>query len=565
MGRKIQIFAALLALMLVIRPAQVSGKSAGPQEHSLRFFYNNVCASCHEEDNFYELFNRCVTSEEKKRISYEIRTYNLFLDADAAVYEELLEEAGKDRSAYALPVLVADGQWISGYEEMEKRLHGILFGEENGGDSDISGEETAESPAAGKTEKTGSSASPTEENSDNPVDSKEKNASESEEDTDSPGFSAEEKAENGDILSGIGEGQQAILLFTTYSCQECEQAKDFLADLKKQTEFVILEYSIAEGDNVQTFKKFLTQYGRRQEEGKVPAVFAGEQALLGAEEIQENLPSILTEGKAKPDVLRAGLAEAERGADEEKYSGKNMTEEGKGPSLPALFSAGLLSGFNPCSVSMLLMLFSILLTSHASVLKNGLVYLAGKYAVYLGLGFGIYFAASKIDQNLLAGYSGAVNGIIAFLFLAAAVLNFLDFLNVRKNEYGKVRMQLPRGLRRFNHRLIGHARGAEGAFLTLLVLGLGAAVSVGEFFCTGQIYMASILYLLRSGGRAVQNFGALILYVTAMSIPAGVIVVLIHFTKGIGRVSDFMLNHMGAIKLLNTVLFVLYALYFILR
>ena len=36
-------------------------------------------------------------------------------------------------------------------------------------------------------------------------------------------------------------------------------------------------------------------------------------------------------------------------------------------------------------------------------------------------------------------------------------------------------------------------------------------------------------------------------------------------TKGTGRVSDFMLKHMGAIKLLNCLLFLFYAVYFLLK
>lgn len=551
MRRKIQMLFVLVMLAVFICPVHASGEADGVQEHTLRFFYNNVCASCHEDDNFYELFNRCVTSEEKKQISYEIRTYNLFLDADEAVYAELLEEAGKDRSDYALPVLVVDGQWISGYEEMEKQLHGILFGKEN----------------------TGSSGSLEENHTGNPDFPDEETADVSdvpEDGTQSSETVAEEKAETFDDFEKAAEGQQAILLFSTYSCEECEEAKKFLAELGDRTEFAVAEYSIVEEDNVQIFKKLLAQYGYEQEEAKVPAVFAGARALFGVKEIREELPSILEKGEAEPDMIKVQSAETagEQGpgnvaVGESDHAAAADTYSGERPRFSALFGAGLLSGFNPCSISMLLMLFSILLTSHASVLKNGLVYLAGKYVVYLGLGLGICFAASEIDQKLLSRYSGAVNLVIILLFLAAAVLNFLDFLNVRKDEYGKVRMQLPKGLRRFNHRLIRHAQGTEGLFLTLLVLGLGMAVSVGEFFCTGQIYMASILYLLRSGGQALQNLGALLVYVTAMSIPATVIVVLIHVTKGTGRVSEFMLNHMAAIKLLNAVLFVLYALYFI--
>lgn len=64
--------------------------------YNLQFFFENVCASCHEEDKFYELFNRCITPEEKATITYEIRTYNVFREADKQVYEELLAENGKN-------------------------------------------------------------------------------------------------------------------------------------------------------------------------------------------------------------------------------------------------------------------------------------------------------------------------------------------------------------------------------------------------------------------------------------------------------------------------------------
>lgn len=36
------------------------------ESHSLQFFYENVCASCDESEKFYELFNRCISPEEKK-------------------------------------------------------------------------------------------------------------------------------------------------------------------------------------------------------------------------------------------------------------------------------------------------------------------------------------------------------------------------------------------------------------------------------------------------------------------------------------------------------------------
>lgn len=479
---------------------------ADQKEHSLQFFYENVCASCHEDEKFYALFNRCITQEEKADLSYEIRTYNTFLESDGEAYEKILEEAGKSRGEVTLPVLVIDGQWLSGYDEIEAELHKVL----------LEGKRVEESRA---------------------VTEKEEN-------------SAENEAE---IVIEAGEQEKAVLLFSTYACKDCEAVKNYLATLGQETEFVLKEYSIVEGTQVQLFKEVLQLFGKDPESGKVPAVFVGETALIGKEEILRELEEVLHTEESQYGILK------------EKLSGLTGKKEGvEAVSLAAIFGAGLLAGFNPCSVSMLLMLFSILLTSRASVLKNGAIYLGAKYLTYLGIGLVICFAASLVNPQFLDRFGRGIDIAMAILFLAAAGMNFLDFLNVRRNDYGKVRMQLPAGLRRWNHKLLKKAEHLEGTLLGVTVLGLGAAISLGEFFCTGQIYMASIVYLLKNAREQILPIlGTLLVYVTAMSIPAMAILFIIHKTKGTGPVSDFMLKHMGAIKILNSILFLLYACYFL--
>ncbi len=566
---------AIVCLLLTISATEEI--CAGEEEkHTLDFFYFNVCASCHEEANIYELYDRCISDEEKKTISCEIRTYNTFLDTVMAAYEQRLADAGKEKADVELPVLIVDGVWLSGYETMEAKLHGLLFGDGTPAEeTDMPGQELAESsgrpetlgrqelqespgqqelqespgqqePLAGAeamSDKPESQESPEQQE---PLESQ--GQPESQEGSELP----ETPADTSRPVITAADDAPAVLLFTTYSCADCDRAKDEIRALQEELDFEVTECSIAEGGNIETFKSLLAQYGRTQEEGKVPAVFAGEHVLLGEEEIRQGLGALLKEGEAPASVLKERL-------------GASAPEEAWGPELASAFGAGFLAGWNPCMISMTLMLLSILITAHASVLKNGLLWLAAKYVTYLGIGCAACFAASGFDQGLLSRYSSALDIVLAVLFFVAAALNFMDFLNVRKEEYGKVRMQLPKRLRRFNHTLLKRAGRAEGAALAFLVLGLGAAVSIGEFFCTGQIYMASILYLLRSpGGGQVRNFVYLLVYVTAMSIPAAAALLVIHVTKATGRVSDFMLRHLGAVKLLNAVLFTLYALYFFL-
>lgn len=478
-------------------------------------FFENPCASCNEEDEIYEIFKDTFSVEERQNLDYQLNTYNVFQSANMEVYEERLREYGLEKNQVELPVLRVGTQWISGYDEIEANLRDVLMG----------GEEISV-----------------------------------------PGQESETDRDSGDALKksldslksrGYEKEQQVMVLFTTYSCKDCQQVKDYIERENLSGEAEILELNIAEDNWVEVVQAFFQEYQVEDSQRSVPILFYGDSFLSGAEEIQKG--------------IKDGIAGKEAGYERLEYHLEGMGEKNQGRAdtsfnLLTLAGAGLLAGFNPCSISMLLMLFSLLVTAKASVLKNGALYIGGKYITYLGLGLGIYFLASGVEENILNQAGRVINLVIIILLVAAAIMNFLDFANVRKKEYGKVRMQLPAGLRRFNHNMIKNAEKASGGLLLLVVLGLGIAISLGEFFCTGQVYMASILYMLRSqSGTLVHILPLFLVYVTAMCIPTVVFILFIHKTKNTNAVSEFMLKHMDWVKLANTFLFLAFALYFILN
>ena len=212
---------------------------------------------------------------------------------------------------------------------------------------------------------------------------------------------------------------------------------------------------------------------------------------------------------------------------------------------------------------MLLMLISLILSEKGSVWKSGLLYLGGKYAAYCSIGMTIYLTAAQIDGQLLAGAKGILHKLLALLFAAAGIFYLIDAVRVFRQEYGKIRTQLPAGMRRWNHRLIRRAAGYGGALKPLIILGLGMAVSVGEFFCTGQIYMASITYLLKHQAGSVWPY--FLIYVTAMSLPSALMLAIVQKTRNAERISEAMLRHLGAVKLISALLFLGFAVSFLLR
>lgn len=533
---RVGIFIAVVLFMSVL-PVK-----AGEHKLEIQFFYNNACASCKEEEKIFDLFNQCLTPEEKSRVSYEIRTYNTFQLEDKKKFDEVCETTDEEQVEKGrLPVLIVGSRWIWGYENIEKNLKEAFFSE---------GEETGRIPD--NLGKQSESIGEVSGESGKILEDQEKQSEDSSEDTES------------DVNALIGQlkkkhrnpNQNFVVYFSTYSCSDCEKVKEFLQKSGAGDVFELMEYNIAEENYVMLVQEFFRQYQVPKEKQKVPAVFYGESYLAGAKDICDKFSEELADGKAEfEDFDRftdtASLQKAANGV-----TGRDFF---------TFALSGFLAGFNPCAVSMLLMLLSILLTTDTSVLKSGLLYLAGKYITYFAIGAGIYYAVSWINQGAFEKARAAINLGITVLFLLAAIFYFIDFWNVKKKEYGKIKMQLPAKLRGWNHRLIKRVSAATPVVLLFVVFGLGIAISLGEFFCTGQIYMANILYLMKNAAGNTLGISLLfVLYVTCMCLPSLIFILVISRTKNVNRVSGFMLRHMGAVKLFNAVLFLGFAVYFLL-
>jgi hypothetical protein len=180
---------------------------------------------------------------------------------------------------------------------------------------------------------------------------------------------------------------------------------------------------------------------------------------------------------------------------------------------------------------------------------------------YLALGLSLFSLGQILNQESFASISGIIRVIVIVLSLLLCVLNAVDFINARRENYGAIRVQLPRALRRFNHKLINRAAEGDPRFLMAGIFLLGVAVSAGEFLCTGQIYLATILYLLRadSGGHPLA-FTALLCYTLAASLPPALLVLFCYKGKQALALSEFTRRKMPIIKLANAALFALFAL-----
>lgn len=117
-------------LMILFMMGIMGLTSCGKEEEPLRieFYYENVCASCEGDADFFAMYNKCISPEEKEGLNVEIATYNVFMDSCKERYEKAAERFGIPRDT-SLPVLVIGEQWFGGYEAMEEALQRILVEE----------------------------------------------------------------------------------------------------------------------------------------------------------------------------------------------------------------------------------------------------------------------------------------------------------------------------------------------------------------------------------------------------------------------------------------------------
>lgn len=211
---------------------------------------------------------------------------------------------------------------------------------------------------------------------------------------------------------------------------------------------------------------------------------------------------------------------------------------------------------------MTLLFLSLLAAAGGRFLRYGFCFLAGKFAAYLGLGLAVSAAASAIPLEAFGLARNILNVILVCFCLAAALGNIWDFVQIKRGNYGKVRMQLPAGLRRWNEKLLQSAvRPGLGGLLFLAVFGGSVLVSLGEFFCTGQIYLASILRWVQTDAQKGIPVFVFCLYVGAMCIPALLIILLVAGGKSILALSEGSLRRMPAVKLCYAALFIVFAVF----
>lgn len=509
-----------LIMMLIIFAIAVAGISvpmvgtmnrsakSGKEIATIELFLLAPCENCREDDKFRQEIAGQLT-----RAGYEnqeFKVYNVYKENGASHFAKTADQYHLDLTLMDLPVAVVDGAVYQGsYQEIGQALFRHF---ENGA--------TVE-------ERTPLSDS----GSDDPWSGRREQI------TDSAFYS--------DVLA-VEKEDTALVLFVTGACENCRMAQDYLENHRSERSELFV-YSLLDAENVNVFQNLVRVYGVAERERQVPLLFTRAGYLSGAEAIINGTEKALADEETKGswDETIESLASVK----EPLFLSKPLSKM-------QLIITGFINGLNPCGISMLLMVLSVLLMSNRSFFGGSFTFLAGKFLTYLVLGVSIGTFLAAMESTVFWTVQKGLKIIFAIFAFSFGVFYLIDFIHVRKKEYGRVRLQLPERFRRWNHERIGQLAKIPGCFRYPALFLLGVVISAGEFLCTGQVYLAELLYLTeRSKGFGTEFAGDLILYLIAMCIPMAVFVVLVSKGKSVVSASHLSVKLLPVIKLAYSVFF----------
>jgi hypothetical protein len=357
----------------------------------------------------------------------------------------------------------------------------------------------------------------------------------------------------------------ALLLFSTASlaevrysrlyyiyitaCESCHEATSLIDALPDTVH--VAEGGAAFSSPVEVVRVNLTDDPNRairlfdayqvpQEDRTAPMVLAGDAYYAGV----ENIRRFLAEG------LPAGAA-------------LNTPEELGAASDVALFwgpmlAAGFVGGLNPCALSMLLLLLTVLANIKTNALRCAAVFLGAKFITYLLIGTLLLGAFQAWNPQWLQLAAKIALTVLAVVLIA---FNLRDAWMVRRERYGEVINQLPTALRRGLQSSIRQALEKPFGPLTLVAAALGALVAAGEFLCAGQVYLATLLAAIQAGKDLGTLFPMLVGYCVMFLVPSAALSFAVARGQALLTVSEFVRRRMPLIKLVTAAFLALALIY----
>lgn len=333
---------------------------------------------------------------------------------------------------------------------------------------------------------------------------------------------------SGDVLDNSGtqaRSCQSIEIYSKKGCPHCARAYEFIYELQRQYPLLhVVARDIQENpENRQRFIQFNQRHAIEQP--GVPSILVCDKFMIGFD-------AGATSGSTIKQWL--GLSRTLRdtavGSDTRVPLPAWASVSSLG--LP-LFTVviGLLDGFNPCAMWVLLILLSILVNLRD---RRRILLIAGTFVLVSGF---VYFAfmAAWLNLFLVIGYSRLIQISIGLIAMLIGTIHIKDYITLHKG----VSLSIPESAKKPIYMRIRRILNADDLFGALTgVIIFAVLVNLVELLCTAGLPALYTQILANSGLDSIRYYAYLLLYNIAYMFDDAVMVGIAAYTLGSRRLQE---------------------------
>jgi hypothetical protein len=362
-----------------------------------------------------------------------------------------------------------------------------------------------------------------------------------------------------------------LIFFFAQSCNKCHEVKEKVLSVIERDHSASVEIEYRDIADIENYKLLL---GIRKDanfsgEVKIPAVYYKGKLLVGKDQVDSELLK---------SVAASGAAGASAPSVERQAPSFDLVKHFLSFTPLAIVSAGLVDGINPCAFTVIVFFISFLSLqgySRRDMVLIGLSFIAAVFLTYLLLGLGLlsFFYSLKGLWFVRKALNWGI-GVFTLFLCALAVRDMLLFKKTGSTE--GMSLQLPGAVKNQIHKVIGAAyrkNAASGTnaavkpFFAVLATAFvtGFLVSLLEAVCTGQVYLPTITFVLKTTPIKLQAAGYLLLYNAMFITP--LVVIFLCALAGVtsGQFAKFLHRHFILTKSLLAVMFFVFGVFLLWR
>jgi cytochrome c biogenesis protein CcdA/HEAT repeat protein len=344
-------------------------------------------------------------------------------------------------------------------------------------------------------------------------------------------------------------GPVRLLFFYKPGCKDCERIRDMLRSIHADQPLALEEYNVERSDGAERNEALCVRFKVSPELHQVtPAVFTQAGALVKTAVTFNALQRLIEKTTEQaPDDSWYRVADTERAE-----AGAEIAQRFDRFSIGWVALAGLLDGINPCAFATIIFFLSYLRIARRSpreILMVGAAFIAAVFAAYFAVGLGLSTLLARLEA--FAWVRIWLNRLLAFVALVLAWLSFRDGLRAWRGRMGDATLQLPEFLK---SRIRGVIRTqTKSSRFVIAAFASGIIISLLELACTGQVYLPTIIYMMKQGSLGAVAY--LLLYNIAFVVPLIAIFILAWLGMTSDALIEFQKRHTVTVRFATALLF----------